>query len=133
MKRGLALSIVIAVAGPAIAVADDDAVGVDACERGTHWRGARITLDVKDASLPEVFRFLADVGGANIVMGDDIAGRVTMRLTKVPWDQVMCTVAATKQLRVERDGSVYLVRKRPPAAARSTAGATTAWSSTAGR
>lgn len=123
----------IAVLVTAPAIADDDSVGVDACERGTHWRGSRITLDVKDASLPEVFRFLADVGRANIVMGDDITGSVTMRLTKVPWDQVLCTVAATKQLRVERDGSVYLVRKRPPPAARSTAGATTAWSSTAGR
>jgi type IV pilus assembly protein PilQ len=131
VTRAIAVALALTAAAPALA--DDDAVGIDACERGTHWRGARITLDVKDASLPEVFRFLADVSGANLVMGDDIAGSVTMRLTKVPWDQVMCTVAATKQLRVERDGSVYLIRKRPPAAARSTAGATTAWSSTAGR
>lgn len=112
MIRVLACSLVFAVVVPTIARADDDSVGTDACERGTHWRGSRITLDVKDASLPEVFRFLADVGRANIVMGDDITGNVTMRLTKVPWDQVMCTVAATKQLRVERDGSVYLIRKR---------------------
>ena len=84
----------------------------DACARGTRWRGHRIDLDLKDASLPDVFRFLADVGRVNIVVSEDVAGKVTMRLRRVPWDQVLCTVAATKQLDVSLDGNVYLVMPR---------------------
>jgi type II secretory pathway component GspD/PulD (secretin) len=126
-----ALGLAAALAAPPARADDIVEIGVDACVRGTKWRGHKIDFDVKDASLHDVFRFLSDIGKVNVVVADDVAGKVTMKLRKVPWDQVLCTVAASKQLRVDRDGSVYLVRKR--AAARSTAGATTAWSSSAGR
>jgi type IV pilus assembly protein PilQ len=84
----------------------------DACARGRRWRGHAIDLDVRDATITDVFRFLSDVGKVNVVVADDVAGKVTLRLKKVPWDQVLCTVAATKQLEVTRDGTVYMVRRR---------------------
>lgn len=99
----------IALAG---AAASDAAAERDACARGTKWRGHRIDLDLKDASLPDVFRFLADVGRVNVVVADDVTGRVTLRLERVPWDQVLCTIAATKQLDVTVDGGVLLVMRR---------------------
>jgi type IV pilus assembly protein PilQ len=102
------LLVAAAVGGPV--VADPDGAP-DPCARGTKWRGHKIDLDVRDATLPEVFRFLADVGRVNVVVADDVAGKVTLRLERVPWDQVLCTVAATKQLRVNRDGTVYLIRR----------------------
>lgn len=81
----------------------------DACARGTRWRGHTVDLDLKDASLHDVFRLLSDVGRINVVVGDEVKGAVTLRLKKVPWDQALCTVARTKQLRVMADGNVYLV------------------------
>ncbi len=84
----------------------------DACARGTRWRGRTVDLDLKEAAIPDVFRMLSDVGGINVVLGDDVRGSVTLRLRKVPWDQALCTVARTKQLRVIVDGNVYLVLPR---------------------
>jgi hypothetical protein len=106
------IAVAAALCGAGVAAADHEQLGIDACARGTKWRGHRIDFDVKDASLPDVFRFLSDVGKVNVVVADDVIGKVTMRLRKVPWDQVLCTVAATRQLQVDRDGSVYLIRKR---------------------
>jgi type IV pilus assembly protein PilQ len=83
----------------------------DACARGTRWRGHTIDLDLKAVPLSDVFRLLSDVGRINVVVGDDVKGAVTLRLRKVPWDQAMCTIARTKQLRVVADGNVYLITK----------------------
>jgi type II secretory pathway component HofQ len=92
---------------PAAARADER----DACVRGTRWRGHTIDLDLKAVPLSDVFRLLSDVGRINVVVGDDVKGAVTLRLKKVPWDQAMCTIARTKQLRVVADGNVYLITK----------------------
>jgi type IV pilus assembly protein PilQ len=110
-RVAIAVGLAIALGAGGAGVAEP-ASGRDACARGTRWRGHRIDLDLKDASLPDVFRFLADVGRVNIVVSDDVAGKVTMRLRRVPWDQVLCTVAATKQLEVSVDGTVYLIVPR---------------------
>jgi type IV pilus assembly protein PilQ len=105
--RVLALSLVLSLLAPSVAAAEER----DACARGTKWRGRTIDLDVKNASLHDVFRLISDVGAINVVVGDDVRGEVTLRLKKVPWDQAMCTVARTKQLRIMADGNVYLVTK----------------------
>lgn len=104
-------AVVVVAAGlmlaPAVASAERDA-----CARGTRWRGKPIDLDVKGASLDDVFRVLSDAGGINVVLADDVRGAVTVRLRRVPWDLALCTVAQTKQLRVTADGNVYLIRTR---------------------
>jgi len=96
------------------AFADDD----DACEhdpdRPTRYRGKPIDLDVKGADIHDVYRLLGDVGRVNIVLGDDVTGKVTLWLKRVPWDQVVCTVAAVHKLVVAKDGNVLTITKREP-------------------
>ena len=105
MRLALIATVVLAFAAPAAAGE------TEACQAPYH--GHRIDLDVKDADLADVLRFLADAGAASIVIGDDVRGAVTVRLHKVPWDQALCTVARLRRLEVTRDGDVYLVRARP--------------------
>jgi len=78
----------------------------------TKYRGATIDLDVKDAGLREGERLLADVGNVNIVIPADVQGRVTLRLKRVPWDQVACTVASVHKLSLTAQGNVVIVRAR---------------------
>lgn len=111
--RVVAAAMVVALMAPVALVAPAQAEERDACARGTRWRGHAVDLDLKSASLQDVFRLLSDVGRINVVVGDDVKGAVTLRLRKVPWDQALCTVARTKQLRVMADGNVYLVTKDP--------------------
>jgi type II secretory pathway component GspD/PulD (secretin) len=79
--------------------------------RRTQWTGTPIDLDVKDADIHDVLRLLSDVGHANLVVGDDVSGRVTMRLKQVPWDQALDVVARAKGLAVEHDGRVVLITR----------------------
>ncbi len=95
----LALAVTLAAARPADAR--------DACAHG--YRGARIDVDFKAASIQEVFRLLAKLGNANIVVPDEVRGEVTVKLKHVPWDQVMCAIAKSKRLHVEEDQGVYTI------------------------
>ena len=81
------------------------------CYRGAKYHGAPIDLDVKDADIHDVMRLLADVGNINIVVADNVQGKVTLRLKRVPWDQVACTIASLYKLDVTVHANVVLVKK----------------------
>jgi type IV pilus assembly protein PilQ len=82
------------------------------CVRGAKHRGKTLDIDVKDADIKDVFRLLADVGDVNLVVPDDVAGRVTLKLERVPWDQVACTVAAVNKLTITVQGTILIVARR---------------------
>jgi hypothetical protein len=84
-------------------------IGPSSDAPSSRWVGRPIDLDVKDADISDVFRLLSDVGHVNIVLGDNVAGRVTLRLKHVPWDQALDTIATAKGLAVERDSGIVLV------------------------
>lgn len=104
--RALAITMLVA-AAPAPAHAERDL-----CAAGARHRGKPIDLDVKDADVHDVLRLLSDVGRVNLVVGDAVAGKVTLRLRRVPWDQVLCTIAAVHHLSVRIDGTIVLVTPR---------------------
>ncbi len=72
----------------------------------------RVDLDVHDADVAEVCRLLADVGRVNVVVGDGVSGRVTVRLRRVPWDVALGAILASKGLTMRREGDVILVTAR---------------------
>ena len=85
----------------------------DLCAAGTKFRGQTLDLDVKAADIRDVFRLLADVSKTNLVVADDVQGKVTLRLKRVPWDQIACTVAAVQKLRITVQDSILMVTRRP--------------------
>lgn len=88
-------------------------IGSDADPAARRFSGAPVDLDVKDADIHDVIRLLADVGHANIVVADDVSGKVTVKLKRVPWDQALDVVTRAKGLAIERDGAVFLVSGKP--------------------
>lgn len=79
--------------------------------RGRRYGGKPIDLDVKGADLHDVFRLIADVGRVNIVVAGEVTGTITLKLSRVPWDQALDVVARAKGLAVEREGNVIVVSK----------------------
>ena len=91
---------------PAIARADRDL-----CAKDAKHHGAAIDLDLERADLRDVLRLLVDVGRTNLVVGDNVEGKVTLRLKGVPWDAALCTVAAVHHLTVTVQDNILLVMK----------------------
>ncbi len=71
--------------------------------------GQRISLDFKDADVLNVFRIIAEVSNLNIITGDDVKGKVTLRLINVPWDQALDLVLQSKSLGVRQEGNVLRI------------------------
>lgn len=88
------------------------AAGHDLCARGAPHHGAPIDLDLERADVHDVLRLLADVGHVNLVVSDDVAGKVTLKLKRVAWDLAACTVAEVHHLDVTVQDNVLLVTKR---------------------
>ena len=74
-------------------------------------RPAAIDLDLKQADLANVLRLLANVGGVNLVIGEDVAGTITLRLRRVAWDDAFRIVLASKGLAMEREGNIIRVAR----------------------
>jgi len=47
----------------------------------------RVTFDFIDADVRNVLRILAEVSKKNIVISDDVKGKITMKLDNIPWDE----------------------------------------------
>jgi type IV pilus assembly protein PilQ len=53
---------------------------------------SRLSMDFKDADINNLLRIIAEVSGQNIVAGEDVKGKVTVRLISVPWDKALDTI-----------------------------------------
>lgn len=71
--------------------------------------GKPITLQLRDAELIDVFRLIGDTSGFNIVVGDDVKGKVTLSLEDVPWDQALDLILKTQKLGAERNSNVLRI------------------------
>ena len=73
------------------------------------FTGRRISLDFQDADISNVLRLIADVSGLNVVLGEDVKGKTTLKLQNVPWDQALDIILKSKGLGQLRDGNIIRV------------------------
>ena len=71
--------------------------------------GRKISLDFQDAEIVDIIRLIAEVSGLNIVVGDEVKGKMTLKLANVPWDQVLDTLLRINILGQQRDGNIIVV------------------------
>ena len=70
---------------------------------------ATITVDAWQADVRHVLQLLADVAGKNVVIDDEVAGRITVKLARVPWRDAWISVVRTGELGYIDDGNVLFV------------------------
>src|SRR3990170_1104801 len=99
---------------PAAASAPEPAAPVQVAQatpQGAPPGGPRmISFDFKDADVVNLLRILAAESGRNIVIGEDVKGKMSISLRNVPWDLAFSTVLETRGLqKVEKDGVIRIV------------------------
>lgn len=77
--------------------------------QGVRFTGRRMSIDLQEADIHTVFRFIAEVAGINIVASDGVQGKVTVHLNDVPWDQALAAVLQAKGLGAQRFGDILRV------------------------
>ena len=75
----------------------------------THYIGRRISLDFQQADISNVLRLIAEVSGFNMVVGDGVKSKVTMKLVSVPWDQALDMILKMNGLGKIRQGNILWI------------------------
>ncbi len=83
-----------------------DIGGLGGPERFT---GKRISLDFQDAEISSVLRLIADVSGLNMVVGEAVKSKVTLKLLNVPWDQALDLILKLNNLGQIREGNILWI------------------------
>lgn len=75
------------------------------------YTGHPINLDFKDGDLQDIFRLFADISGLNVVVNPGVSGKITLKLTEVPWDQALDLILKTNGLGYTLDDNVIRIAK----------------------
>ncbi len=73
------------------------------------FAGKRISLDFQDAEISSVLRLIADVSGLNMVVGEAVKAKVTLKLLNVPWDQALDLILKLNNLGQIREGNILWI------------------------
>ena len=77
--------------------------------RQARYTGNRMTFEFKDIDIQNLLRVIAEISKKNIVVADDVTGKVTIRMRNVPWDQALDSSSRTKGLGMEEMGNMIRI------------------------
>ncbi len=69
----------------------------------------KISLDFRDADIRNILKLIAEVAELNIILGDEVKGRVTIKLVDVSWDQALEVILQSQSLGMVRIGNVIRI------------------------
>jgi type IV pilus assembly protein PilQ len=88
---------------------DKDAEIASILDPSAQYTGRLISLDLQDTDIDNALRIIAEVSNLNIVASDEVTGKVTLRLSDVPWDQALDVILKTNGLDRVLEGNVMRV------------------------
>ncbi len=71
----------------------------------------KLTIDVKDTDIKDVIRIISKGYDINILLDQDVSGKVTLHLVDVPIMEGLRSIAASNGLEVIQDGAVFKIKK----------------------
>lgn len=93
---------------PDLSTASDFSVKTTGASGG--YTGRKVTLEFADADVRKIFQLLAEVSNKNFVLGDDVTGKISLKLVNVPWDQALDIILDTKNLDKREEGNILLIK-----------------------
>ena len=94
---------------PTTEITDDRMAEFLAAKKKQDFKGKPITLQARDMEVRDLIRLIGEASGFNILIADDVQGRLTLSLTDVPWDQVLDIVLRTLNLGADRTNNVLRI------------------------
>ncbi|HLI29655.1 MAG TPA: type IV pilus secretin PilQ [Terriglobia bacterium] len=77
------------------------------------YTGKLISLDLRDVDIRDFFRLIHRVSGLNLVVDPNVAGKITMVMDDVPWDQALDIVLKNNGLgKTVEDGVVRIAKEQ---------------------
>jgi type IV pilus assembly protein PilQ len=73
--------------------------------------GKKISFNVRDVSVADLLKMIADASGFNIIITDELKKLppLTLSLTNVPWDQALDTILGLNKLVAKKNGIILMI------------------------
>jgi type IV pilus assembly protein PilQ len=75
----------------------------------TNFYGKKISIETDDVELRDVFRLISEESNVNMIIADEVKGRISLKLKDVPWDQALVMIMKAKKLGYSRVGNVLRI------------------------
>lgn len=95
--------------GTAGVAVESSTFAVEGAPKRARYVGKKVSFEFKDIEIHNLLRIIAEISKKNIVVADDVSGKVTIRLRNVPWDQALELILRSKSLGMEDLGSILRV------------------------
>jgi bla regulator protein BlaR1 len=107
---GVAFTVALTISGIyAVSFASGVALAEKPSSNSVDSTAKRITLDANDKNTREVIMMIADESSHNILVSDQVSGKVTVHLKDVPWTKALEIVALSQGLVTRQSGDITLV------------------------
>ncbi|OIO67793.1 MAG: type IV pilus secretin PilQ [Zetaproteobacteria bacterium CG12_big_fil_rev_8_21_14_0_65_55_1124] len=73
------------------------------------YTGQKVSFDYQGIDIRNALRLISEMSDMNIIMGDDVQGKLTMRLENVPWDQALDIILDSQDLGKVVQGNVMRI------------------------
>lgn len=74
-----------------------------------NYTGEKISIDLQDAEVEHVLRLIAEISGYNLILDDEITGKISLRLVDIPWDQALDLVLLQRNLAMVIKGNIMRI------------------------
>lgn len=108
-KKGATETAVQSAATAGFSTEADEVVEEGAPQQRRGYVGKRVSFEFKDIDIHNLLRIIAEISKKNIVVADDVSGKITVRLRNVPWDQALDLILRSKSLGKEEFGNIIRV------------------------
>lgn len=71
--------------------------------------GKKISIETDEVEVREVFKLISEEANVNLILAEDVTGKISVKLKNVPWDQALILVMKTKKLGYTRSGNVLRI------------------------
>ncbi len=78
-------------------------------EEDVVFSGEKLSLNFQDIEVRTVLDIIAEFTETNIIVSDQVQGRVTLRLKDVPWDQALDLILQSQGLALRRSGNIIRI------------------------
>jgi type IV pilus assembly protein PilQ len=78
------------------------------------WKSFNVNLNFVDVDIRELAQAMTQISGVNILVGDDVDGTVTVKISNVPWDRALDNILRIKGLSKSIDPNANIIRIQKP-------------------
>jgi type IV pilus secretin PilQ/predicted competence protein len=76
------------------------------------FSGQPLTLDLINTSLVDFFRLMAEEGGINVVLDPEVKGNISIKVVKLPWDQIFEAALINNDLDKQVEGNLVRIARK---------------------